>query len=438
MNKAKNYSSLDLMYQERCDYQPFGESLDDKIKYSIRGGGASIAAASFGKNTTVIEMTRQSDPIIEINEQDQTIKISSFTRLIEAYQHLTPKGYQLRSVPSHPAATVGGCIAYNAHGQNHERDGCFCKHLLELEIYHPKHGHLTLSEKLNPEIYALTIGGYGITGIILFAVMRIHPIGSNTIEVKRLPFSTMQESYEIFMDNKGKCDFYHALFELNFISQKKQPGYLEMATILSDKDPIDEKITCDGIESLHFSKTINIFGTPLMRFICRAHYFSKLIKQSERMGLFSFMHPSASRMYYFSLFGNRGLIEHQILIPHDQVSDYLQGLIDLLCKYRPVIPLCHTKLFKGEGSYLNFDGSGYCLAFHFPNNNKNRELLKEIDALDIQHNCISNLVKDSRLTQETISQQYQDQLIDFKDAINKYDSSRMFENRIIQDFVFPQ
>ena len=151
------------------------------------------------------------------------------------------------------------------------------------------------------------------------------------------------------------------------------------------------------------------------------------------MGLFKFTHPSADKLYYFSMFGTQGLIEHQSLIPDENVSAYLDEFAHLLCRERPVVPLCHTKLFGREARGMSFSGNGYCLAIHVPNNPSGRRVLAEMDAIDLKYGCITNIAKDSRLSRDTIERQYGERLEDFKQGLLAFDPKRRFSNRIAED-----
>ena len=426
--------SLDYTYGQECDTVDFSESLiyGDGEKFSVRGSGTSISANSFGARSRVIQSASLPGHM-ELDEQQSSIHVSANKTLAEVYTYLTPRGYYLKSVPSFPAATIGGCIAYNAHGQHHERDGCFCDHLLSLDLFHPDHGILTLSLTEHREVFDLTVNGFGLTGVIRSAVLQAYPLGSNRVEVVRTPFGTLQESYELFLKHRREYDFYHAWFELNFISPRRQPGFLEMARIVVGAPPFPETVPGVTTSRLHLIRPVNVFGTPIMRFLSRFYYHLKLLRKEEEMGLFKFIHPSADKLYYFSMFGTQGLIEHQSLIPDENVSAYLDEFAHLLCRERPVVPLCHTKLFGREAKGMSFSGIGYCLAIHVPNNSSGRRVLAEMDAIDLKYGCITNIAKDSRLSRDTIERQYGERLEDFKQGLLAFDPKRRFSNRIAED-----
>ena len=435
-NKTK-FRSLDLQTSWTCNFINSDEFIQKKSyqsQFSVRGGGTSISAASFGKDLSVI-IPSLSKGAIQVDRHNRLVTVSTNVRLLELYKALIPHGLILRSVPSHPAASIGGCIGYNAHGQNHHRDGCFGDHVVSLKLFHPSYGEIILNKDSDNELFYLTIGGFGLTGIITEATIKIYPAVSNQVNVLRQNFLSIKDAYELFLENKGKFDFYHALFNLNYITKKRQPGYLEMAKII-EVPPSKESISCDGINSLHWPVRLNIFGSSIMRSIVSLYFRRKSALPNETINLFDFMHPSSKKTFYFSMFGNKGMIEQQSLIPHDSVASYLDQWVTLLCQYQPVIPLCHGKLFHGQRKFLNFNGSGFCIAIHVPATKNNFELLHKMDKLNSKFGCISNVVKDSRLSKETVIQQYQDEYHSFLTQLNEYDPRSLFSNHIAQKLLY--
>ena len=131
------------------------------------------------------------------------------------------------------------------------------------------------------------------------------------------------------------------------------------------------------------------------------------------------------------MFGSRGLIEHQVLIPHRSVEVYLKALRTILRKWNPLISLCHLKLFRGKQSLLNFDGEGLCLAMHLSNNPVSMDTLDEIDNLDVECGVIVNIIKDSRVSKDILCRQYPE-YDKFVRRIDDYDKDRIFQNTISQ------
>ena len=80
---------------------------------------------------------------------------------------------------------------------------------------------------------------------------------------------------------------------------------------------------------------------------------------------------------------------------------------------------------------LNFDGSGLCLAMHLRADQCSFEVLKHLDRINIEHGCITNIIKDSRVEPDVLRRQYSG-YDEFVTGIINYDQELMFQNIISQ------
>ena len=62
--------------------------------------------------------------------------------------------------------TLGGAVANDVHGKNHHRAGSFGNHVVEFELLRSDGERIVCSPELNPEWFAATVGGLGLTGLI--------------------------------------------------------------------------------------------------------------------------------------------------------------------------------------------------------------------------------------------------------------------------------
>ena len=59
-------------------------------------------------------------------------------------------------------------------------------------LYHPDKGLIECSDDKNKDIFDLTLGGYGATGIIQEVKLRLISIKTNLLNLKTVTFSTLQ------------------------------------------------------------------------------------------------------------------------------------------------------------------------------------------------------------------------------------------------------
>ena len=94
----------------------------------------------------------------------------------------TSWGKVLPVTPGTKYVTLGGAIANDIHGKNHHVAGTFGCHVPEFELVRSDGTHLRCSATENPDWYAATIGGLGLTGVITWARLKMKPIVSRKIE----------------------------------------------------------------------------------------------------------------------------------------------------------------------------------------------------------------------------------------------------------------
>jgi decaprenylphospho-beta-D-ribofuranose 2-oxidase len=433
----RKYKSIDLYSKETCGYLSYDFSEKDKRKilddnYSIKGSGTSIVGSYFSKSVKVIE-TYSSQEIISFDSSNKEIIVRPSMRLSKLYDFLIPHHLFIGSVPSYPSASIGGCIAANVHGQNHIKEGCFSNNILSIKIYHPDKGLLECSSSKNNNLFDLTIGGYGCTGVIQEVKLRLIELKTNLLDIKTITFSSLIEGFELIEKESNNFDYIHSWCDMTLASSHKQKGFIQLARFASG-DIIQNTLIDKKVKNNHMAILINIFGTKLIIIVNKLYFLINTYKTERKVFLHNFIFPSRTNLFYFSMFGKKGIIEHQVLIPKETAKKYLLALMDIVEKKAPIISLCHLKVFKGNSKFIRFDGFGYVLAFHIYNDDNGLNTLKEIDKINLSYGCKVNLIKDSRLKSKSIHKQYKE-IEKFKSEVLKFDHNLKFSNNII-DKIF--
>ena len=97
--------------------------------------------------------------------------------------------------------TVGACIANGTHGIIPKK-GIFTDFVREIELYNPNFGKKILSKSKNKKIFELTKCGFGLTGIIISAKLKIFKIKSTSITVKHQNVKSLIDCYRLIKNSK--------------------------------------------------------------------------------------------------------------------------------------------------------------------------------------------------------------------------------------------
>jgi FAD/FMN-containing dehydrogenase len=103
-------------------------------------------------------------------------------------------GWMLPVTPGKRFVTVAGAIANDVHGKNHHKAGTFGRHVIAFELLHGDGQRLTCSPSENPELFAATIGGLGLTGLILRATLQMLRVQGLAVTAEDIRFDAMADS----------------------------------------------------------------------------------------------------------------------------------------------------------------------------------------------------------------------------------------------------
>jgi decaprenylphospho-beta-D-ribofuranose 2-oxidase len=161
-----------------------------------RGAGRSYGDAAQNGGGAVIDATALRGGL-ELDAERGLLQTGAGRRFAEILIFLAARGFTLPVVPGTRRLTVGGAIAADVHGKNHLRDGSFARQVESFTLCTPAAGVLTVSAGAGTgeggdmdggrtaggtgesrELFDATLGGMGLTGVILDATLRVEPLRS--------------------------------------------------------------------------------------------------------------------------------------------------------------------------------------------------------------------------------------------------------------------
>src|SRR6478672_5465842 len=109
---------------------------------------------------------------IEVDPSTGVVRTSAGTSLHDLMVELVPRGLFLPVTPGTRYVTVGGAIACDVHGKSHHAAGCFGEHVEQLTLLRTDGTEIVCGPGREPEWFAATVGGLGLTGLIVAARLR--------------------------------------------------------------------------------------------------------------------------------------------------------------------------------------------------------------------------------------------------------------------------
>jgi decaprenylphospho-beta-D-ribofuranose 2-oxidase len=373
-----------------------------------RGGGYSYAPASFGGGSLVVDMKRF-DRVLRFEPEQRLVEVEAGMRLEQLLALTAPHGLILPVQPGYPAITVGGCIASNVHGKNPRREGAFRHTVEDLTLAHPRLGVLRVDRSTEPELFELTCGGYGLTGLIVAATLRLEPLAGWTASVERLPIATMVEGLARVRELTDQASFAYTWHGapsgrtfgrgLVFVG-RVPPGPMPAA---GQVIPRYRRIT----SASRARSGVPLWGPATSRALGIAFLaFETARVGTAKVPLFDALFPFARRGSYLRLYGRRGLAECQALVPHEAAEGFLAELEREVLKARAPVVMGSLKLFRGERRYVRFEGDGVCVTLDLVRTPDALRFFDRLDAITLSAGGLPHIVKDSRLSAGFVARAY--------------------------------
>ena len=397
-----------------------------------RGAGLSYSPASFSRSIPSLEH-RYFNRMLDFDGPANILEVEAGVTLGQIYRFAAPRGLFLPVQPGHTRITVGGCIGADVHGKNQFRDGTFLNVVESLRLFHPSHGILELSRTSNPGIFFLTCGGYGLTGNILTARLRLAPVPSSRIVLKTLMIGSIGEFSGELAQAAAQNDIVYSWHDFTVHGKTFGRGVIVAGRFDGNGSPTGLVLEEDRASSLDSATRglrfpfFNRLTTPLVN---RLYYASYRLQPTERsISLYEFLFPVRKKEMYFHLFGRRGFHECQIIVAARKFTSFVERIRERLESHPLAVALASGKLFQGHRELLRFTGDGICLALNFPRNQAGAEFAAFLDELMIEHNGWSNLIKDSRLSARVVDATYPE-CEQFRQRLRGFDPHRLYRSEL--------
>src|ERR1043166_3949239 len=140
--------------------------------YIPRGLGRSYGDSAINRDGGVVLQTCL-NRLLAFHEQSGVLECEAGASFAEIITHFLPRGWFLPTTPGTKHVTVGGAIAADVHGKNHHIDGSLCKYVLELTLLTAAGDLIICSPTRNSRVFEATVGGMGLTGVIVSARIQL-------------------------------------------------------------------------------------------------------------------------------------------------------------------------------------------------------------------------------------------------------------------------
>ena len=336
----------------------------------VRGLGRSYGDAAQLAGGLILDTTQLKS--IDLDHESGEVTAGGGVSLEVLLERLVPDGWLVPVLPGTQHVTVGGAIASDIHGKNHGVAGTFGAHVLSLQLLSAT-GELLHLEP-DDELFGATVGGMGLTGIIVSARFALRPVRGPLLAVDTDRVQTLDEALDVLASPGGS----YRVAWLDLLARRPGRGVVTRAEPL--EDPPADPVQASRASGMHGAR-------PTVRALVRVperwpagllrpstvRAFNELRFRRSPRRQREHLEPIGAHMFPLDkldawprLYGKRGFVQYQLVVPRGGES-VLRAVIEHLRRAR--VP-CYLAVLKDFGpaneALLSFPIEGWTLALDLP------------------------------------------------------------------------
>ncbi len=379
-----------------------------------RGLGRSYGDAAQNAGGLVLDM-RSWDRIRSVDVDACLLTADAGVSLEELMRRLVPMGLFVPVTPGTRQVTVGGAIAADIHGKNHHVAGSFGNHVVSLDLLTAEGQVHTIGPEREAELFWATIGGMGLTGIVLSATIRMTPVRSAYYVVDTERATDLDDLMSRLSADDERYTYSVAWFDSASRGPQLGRGVITRGWAAEPEQlPRKRRRAPLDFHPKPLLRTPPIFPSGLLNRATVAAFNELWFRKAprERRGeiqsIEEFHHPLDLVTNWNNVYGPAGFLQYQFVVPFGAEAVFGRCL-ETIASSGHVSFLNVLKRFgEANPAPLSFPMPGWTLAVDLPISDGLGALLDSLDELVLGAGGRTYLAKDSRVSAQTLRQMYPD------------------------------
>ncbi len=392
------------------------------------GAGRSYGDVALNDGGFTI-LTRRLNRFLDFDAGSGEVVVEPGVTFRDLIAALLPQGYLAPVSPGTAFTTIGGAIANDVHGKNHELNGTFGDHVKWVDLLLASGERRRVSPESDAELFRATIGGLGLTGVITAACFPMMPVPSNAVRREERRMANIDD----FLAGFAEATARRVPFTVGWIDGAASGASLGRGILeLAWPSPVAAAAPRDRNLSVPFDFPSLALNSYSVRAFNEVYYRRIPRGGRERVvPLAIFLYPLDAILQWNRIYGDRGFYQFQCVLPPEQGAKGLRHLLETISRSRGASFLAVLKAMgRGGSGLMSFPAPGYTLALDFPRQPETIALLRQLHRITLDYGGRVYLAKDACMTAETCAEMYPG-LESFRSTLGELDP----EGRITSDLA---
>ena len=371
-----------------------------------RGNGRAYGDSAVGAGRT-LDM-RHFNRMLAFDGEAGQLTAEAGVLLDDIIAAFLPRGWFPRVTPGTRFVSIGGMIAADVHGKNQHRDGSFGDCLDWIDIIDAGGTLRRCSRSENAELFRWTVGGMGLTGVIVRAAIRLRRVETGWIRQTTVPAPNLAAAMAAFENGS------EATYSVAWIDCQSGDDRLGRSLVMLGEHAARDELTPAEVADLFAQrrrrqKTVPVSMPSFLLNAVTVRAFNELYyrRGSRRAGTQlvdwdSYFYPLDAILHWNRIYGRRGFLQYQCVLPQALAQAGLTALLEASAASGRGSFLAVLKRFGAQESAFSFPMEGYTLALDFPVHREVLALLDRLDRITLDHGGRLYLAKDARMSREML------------------------------------
>jgi decaprenylphospho-beta-D-ribofuranose 2-oxidase len=377
-----------------------------------RGLGRSYGDPAQNAGGVVIDMTALSR-IIRVDGDAATVEAEAGVSLDTLMRALLPFGLWLPVLPGTRQVTVGGAIGSDIHGKAHHVEGSFGNHVRSMDLLTADGSIRTLTpDGADSELFWATVGGMGLTGIVLRATLELNRVETAYFLVDTEQIDNLDELMARQTENDESYVESVSWFDAVTTGAHLGRGILTRANHARLEDlPAKLRRNPLKFDAPQLLTVPDVFPPGMLnkltgRIFSAVWYRKSPSRAKVVQNITQFLHPLDIIGEWNRGYGPRGFLQYQFAVPFE-AEPVIRRVVERITEAGHVSALNVLKRFGAANpAPMSFPMPGWTLCVDLPVRAGLSELCDELDELVLDAGGRHYLAKESRATPEVIQRGY--------------------------------